>query len=156
MIGYRRRSVNNSFGTKRNSSLKAKDLYLSAVNFPAPAGKVSIISVQAFSRLISMKRIIRTMSKEDVKAFYLHVLDLWDANKQPYSDAYVKEMLAMLRSIFFEYSPADIPNFPKHTVIPKKEKQSLGIERQIKTEPHIPAKISPRNLDTSDYRDEGR
>jgi integrase len=97
---------------------------------------------------------IRTISKEDVKAFYLHLLDLKDPKKQPYSDAHIKHVLSVLRSIFIEYRPADIPDFPQHTVVPKKEKQGLGIERQMSIEQHIPAKyhLAIRTLQTTGMR----
>lgn len=81
---------------------------------------------------------IRYIDKEDLKKFYLYLLDLIDEKtKQPYADSYIRDILAVLKSVFIEYRPAAIPDFPAHTVIPKREKQWLGIERQMAIEPHI-------------------
>jgi integrase len=98
---------------------------------------------------------IRHVTKEDVKAFYLYLLDLRDKNSQPYSDAHIRDILAMLKSMFIEYRPADIPDFPSHTVMPKKEKQWLGIERQMRIESHIPGKyhLAIRTLQVTGMRE---
>jgi integrase len=123
--------------------------------------KISLSRWQSINNIITnfltpyfKEKDFRTISKEDVKAFYLHLLDLRDKNGQPYSDAHIKDILAMLKSIFIEYRPADVPEFPSHTVIPKKEKQWLGIERQMSIEPHIPKKyrLSIRTLQTTGMR----
>lgn len=83
---------------------------------------------------------VRAISKEDIKLFYLYLLDLRDSKGEPYSDAHIKHILDFLKSIFHEYRPADIPEFPDHAVLPKREKQWLGIERQMTIEPHVPHK----------------
>jgi integrase len=97
---------------------------------------------------------IRYINKDDLKRFYLHLLDLRDKDDNPYADSYIKEILALLRSIFLEYRPADMPDFPAHTIIPKREKQWLGIERQLAIEPHIPErfKLAIRTLQTTGMR----
>ena len=100
---------------------------------------------------------IRTIDKDDLQAFYLHLLDkrIDKANDiEKYADSYIKEILAVLKGLFLAYRTADLPEFPSMTVIPKREKQWLGVTRQMSIEPHIPEKyrLAIRTLLTTGMR----
>jgi integrase len=80
------------------------------------------------------------IDKEGAKAFYLNLLDLRQDNGEPYFYTHIRDILAMLKNILLEYRPTDVPEFPNHTLLPKKEKQWLGMKLQVKISPHIPEK----------------
>jgi hypothetical protein len=63
---------------------------------------------------------IREIDKESAKAFYLNLLDLRQDNREPYFDVHIRDILAMLKSIPLEYRPTDVPEFPNHTLLPRK------------------------------------
>lgn len=117
---------------------KAEEL-LAEYDIRHERGKISDSRYQSVNNLFNRflipyfdKKDIRDITEEDIKAFYYSL----DKN---YSDAYIKDVLALLKGILNRYaSPA--PRFPAHTVVPKMEKQWLGIERQMAIEPHLPEK----------------
>ena len=80
---------------------------------------------------------IRDIDKKEIKIFYIALLDMRMGDKTPYSDSYIKDILDMLKSILIEFRGEDIPAFPEHTVVLKKEKQWLGMERQMAIEPQV-------------------
>lgn len=85
---------------------------------------------------------IRDITRNKIKKFYFALLDRRMDNRtdegEPYSDSYVRDILSVLKSILLEFRGAeDIPKFPAHTITPKKEKQWLGIERQMAVEPRV-------------------
>lgn len=82
---------------------------------------------------------IRHVTKDEVKTFYFHLLDLKDENGEPYGDYHVRDILSCLKSMFFAYRP-DTIEFPEHSIVRKNEVQWLGIERQMAIEPHVPNK----------------
>lgn len=77
---------------------------------------------------------IRDITDEDVEKLYHKLLD------KNYSKKYIKDILSDLKTLFIKYRRNNVPIFPIFTVTPTKEKQRLGIDRQLAIGPHIPEK----------------
>lgn len=77
-------------------------------------------------------RIITDIDQNAVEKFYISLLD------QRLSSRYIKDILDTLRSLFLRYQPDDVPKFPIFQVIPAREKQRLGITREIAVIDNIP------------------
>jgi integrase/uncharacterized protein YbaR (Trm112 family) len=77
---------------------------------------------------------IRDIAFEDIEVFYHKLL------KKGYAKKYIKNILSTLKSFLNRYRRNDAPEIPKFTVVPKKEKQWLGIGRQILLNEKIPEK----------------
>lgn len=65
------------------------------------------------------------IDRDDVEKFYHSLLD------KKLSPKYIKQILNILKSLFLRYRPADIPPFPDFAVIPSREKQRLGLSREL-------------------------
>lgn len=76
---------------------------------------------------------IRDITREDIEILYHSLLD------KSYSTRYIKDVLDTLKSIFI-YTEVKPPKFPEFTVVPKIEKQRLGIARELLVMPCIPEK----------------
>ena len=68
---------------------------------------------------------IEYVDRDDIEKFYHWLLD------KNYSSSYIKSILSVLKTIFNRYRSHDIPIFPSFTVVPVKEKQRLGLAREI-------------------------
>lgn len=83
-------------------------------------------------------RDIHDLSRDDVERFYHHLLDLG------YSSKYIKEILAVLKSLFLRYRPGDTPEFPSFAIVPVREKQRLGFTREIAAVEQVPERYGYR------------
>lgn len=77
-------------------------------------------------------RDLHDLTRDDIEKFYHHLLD------KKYSPKYIKEILSVLKSLFFRYRPADIPEFPSFSIVPFREKQRLGFAREIAVVDKVP------------------
>ena len=76
---------------------------------------------------------IREIETETIEKFYHGLL------RKNLSTRYIKDILDTLKSIFIKYvGVAHIPTFPNFTVIPKLEKQRLGLAREIAIMDKVP------------------
>ncbi|MBI5849410.1 MAG: tyrosine-type recombinase/integrase [Nitrospirae bacterium] len=69
---------------------------------------------------------------DDIEKFYHWLLD------KNYSSDYIDTILKTLKTITRKYRPNNIPIFPTFTVIPVKEKQRLGLARELAILEHVP------------------
>jgi integrase len=76
---------------------------------------------------------IREIGDKDVDNFYKSLL------KRKYSFKYIDGILKELKSLFKKHRKADdIPAFPEYTIIPKREKQRLGLTREFAVLEKVP------------------
>lgn len=76
---------------------------------------------------------IREIGRDDIERFYHSLL------KKNLSKKYIKDILDTLKALLKRYT-GTIPEFPVFTVIPAKEKQRLGLDREILIVDRIPEK----------------
>ncbi len=85
---------------------------------------------------------IRDITEEEIRAFYYSLIDKKFGKNldKNYGDYYVRDIMAMLKTLMLRHRPADLPKFPEgwNSLEPKKEKQRLQIDRQMTIAPHIP------------------
>lgn len=72
------------------------------------------------------------IDREDIEKFYHHLLD------KKHSTKYIKQILNILKSLFLRYRPAAVPQFPDFVIVPKREKQRLGLAREIEVLEKVP------------------
>ena len=77
---------------------------------------------------------IRDINFEHIERLYHKLLNKGLAKKT------IKNILNILKAFFNKYRHNDVPEFPKFTIVPKREKQWLGIERQLQIMEKIPEK----------------
>ena len=77
-------------------------------------------------------RDINDISRDDIEKFYHFLLD------KKYSAKYIKAILSVLKSLFLRYRPADVPEFPSFSIVPVREKQRLGLMREIAIIEQVP------------------
>jgi len=75
---------------------------------------------------------IDAVNQDDVEAFYHSLLN------RKLSSKYIRQILNILKGLFLRYRAANVPNFPDFTVIPVKEKQRLGLAREVSIMEKIP------------------
>jgi integrase len=74
---------------------------------------------------------IEYIDRDEIEKFYHWLLD------KNYSSSYIKSILSVLKTIFNRYRPHDIPIFPNFSVVPVKEKQRLGLARELAILDHV-------------------
>lgn len=72
------------------------------------------------------------IDENHIERFYHWLLD------KKYSTDYIDTILKTLKALFIKYRPKDIPHFPTITVVPVREKQRLGLARELAILEHIP------------------
>lgn len=72
------------------------------------------------------------IDRDDIEKFYHWLLD------KKYSTSYIKSILSVLRTILSRYRPNNVPILPSFTVVPVKEKQRLGLARELAILEHVP------------------
>lgn len=77
---------------------------------------------------------IREINFEQIERLYHKLLNKGLAKKT------IKNILNILKAFLNRYRRNDVPEFPKFTIVPKREKQWLGVERQIQITQYIPEK----------------
>ncbi|MBI5639487.1 MAG: tyrosine-type recombinase/integrase [Nitrospirae bacterium] len=75
---------------------------------------------------------IDLIDRDDIEKFYHWLLD------KDYSSYYIKSILSTLKTIFKRYRPNDMPIFPKISAVPIREKQRLGLARELAILDKIP------------------
>lgn len=92
-------------------------------------------------------RDIRKIDETEIRAFYLKLLQTpvtprgkQEATGETLGSKYIKDILNELRSLFLSYRPNDIPKFPEVRIIPKIEKQVLGLTREMAALDKVPGR----------------
>lgn len=67
---------------------------------------------------------IGLIGAEDIEKFYHSLLD------RELSSKYIGHILGIIKSLFIKYRH-DLPQFPKFAIVPKREKQRLGLSREL-------------------------
>ena len=75
---------------------------------------------------------IEDIDQEEVEKFYHHLLD------KKLSSKYIKHILDTLKSIMLRYRKTVLPTFPRFAIVPVREKQRLGLAREISIVDKIP------------------
>src|SRR5208283_4520092 len=98
---------------------------------------------------------IRDIKDTDIKKFYLTLLGKcryhYGSESENFSCPfvkcpsrlslrYIKDIMDTLKSIFLEHLPANVPKFHSFAVVPKMEKQMLGLTREMAVMDKVPEK----------------
>lgn len=78
------------------------------------------------------KGTIEDIDRNDIEKFYHHLLD------KKLSSKYIKHILDTLKSVMLRYRKTTLPEFPKFAIVPVREKQRLGMAREISIVDKIP------------------
>jgi integrase len=84
---------------------------------------------------------IDDIDDDDIEKFYHWLLDKTystEKGENNYSSDYIDTILKTFKSIYMRYRPKNTLRFPTITVVPVKEKQRLGLARELAILEHIP------------------